>query len=305
MITLLSGGTGTPKLLQGFMQLLPQREIAVVVNTAEDVWLPHGHLSPDVDTVVYTLAELINEETWYGIQGDTFATHEQLLRLGFEEFMNIGDLDRATHIVRGELLRRGLTLEEATRRISRALGVQARVLPMTNGEVRSVIRTDLGEMNLHEFLIKHGSAPEVLEVKLVGEARPCEGCISALEEAEFVVIGPSNPVTSIMPILSLEGVREVLADRRESVVAVSPLVGGKPVSGPADKFLRAVGIEPTPRGIAEFYADVAGHFVIDLRDEQFSVGGVKVHRTGIIMKTREDKRRLAEFIMGIFAGGRR
>jgi LPPG:FO 2-phospho-L-lactate transferase len=199
--------------------------------------------------------------------------------------------------MRGELLRQGLSLEEATRRLCEAFGVRARVLPMSNQEVRSVVVTPLGEMNLHEFLIKHSSTLEVLEVRLEGKAEPCEACIAAVEEADFVVIGPSNPVTSIQPILSLRELRETLAKRRESVVAVSPLVGSRPVSGPADKFLKALGIEATPRGVARFYSDVAAHFVADESEEEFSVAGVEVHRAKIIMSSAEDKRRLAEFLM--------
>ncbi len=296
-VTLLSGGTGTPKLLQGFMQLLPQEEIAVVVNTAEDTWLPHGYLSPDIDTVLYTLAGLVNEETWYGLRGDTFATHEQLQRLGFDEFMNIGDLDRATHIMRGELLRQGLTLEQVTRRLCEAFGIKASVLPMTNQELRSVIVTSQGEMDLHEFLIKHRAEPDVLGVRFEGRAEACEASVAAIKEADFVVIGPSNPVTSIMPILSMKEIRASLERRRESVVAVSPIVGNMPVSGPADKFLRAFGVEPTPRGVACLYRDVAAHMVVDESEAELHADGVEVHRTGILMRTPGDKRRLAEFLI--------
>ncbi len=301
MITLLSGGTGTPKLLQGFMQLLPQEEIAVIVNTAEDVWLPHGYLSPDVDTVLYTLAGVVNEETWYGIRGDTFATHEQLLRLGFEEFMNIGDLDRATHILRGELLRQGLSLEEATARLCEAFGVRAKVLPMSNQRISTVLVTSQGEMDLHEFLIKYRSQPEVKEVRFEAEQKPepCGACLEVIEEAEFIVIGPSNPVTSIMPILHITELKEALAKRRSRVVAVSPIVGNKPVSGPADKFLKAAGVEPSSRGVARLYKDVAAHFVAHLSDENFEVKGVKIYRTNTIMRTLEEKRRLAEFLIQI------
>ncbi len=299
MITLLSGGTGTPKLIQGFMQLLPQEEIAVIVNTAEDIWLPHGYLSPDIDTVIYTLAGIVNEETWYGIRGDSFVTHEQLLKLGFEEFMNIGDLDRATHIFRGELLRQGLSLEEATQELCTALGVRAKVLPMSNQRLSTVVVTSRGEMNLHEYLIKYRSEPEIKQVRFEGEAEPCKTCINAIEKAEFVVIGPSNPVTSILPILSLEKLKKALTKRRKSVVAVSPIVGGKPVSGPADKFLRATGIEPTSRGVAKFYSSVAAHFVADAGEEEFVVEGVEIYRTNTIMKTLEDKRELAKFLIEI------
>jgi LPPG:FO 2-phospho-L-lactate transferase len=299
MITILSGGTGTPKLLQGFMQLLKQEEIAVIVNTAEDIWLPHGYLSPDIDTVIYTLAGIVNEETWYGIRGDSFVTHRRLLELGFDEFMNIGDLDRATHIFRGELLKRGLSLEEATKKLCTALGVKAKVLPMSNQRLSTVVVTSRGEMNLHEYLIKHRSEPEIKQVRFEGEAEPCEACVSAIEEAEFVVIGPSNPVTSILPILSLEKLKQAVASRRESVVAVSPIVGGKPVSGPADKFLKATGIEPTSRGVAQFYSDVAANFVVDKSDEKFVVEGVNIYKTNTIMKTLEDKKALARFLLEI------
>jgi len=302
-VVLLSGGTGTPKLLQGFMQILDHKEITVIVNTAEDLWLPHGYFSPDVDTVIYTLAGIINEDTWYGIKGDSFNTHAQLLNLGFNEFLNIGDRDRATHIVRGKLLKEGKTLEEATREIASSYGVRAKVLPMSNNKIETVIVTSNGDLNLQEYLILNRTEPEVKNIyyRNIERSSACKSCIDAVKKADLVVIGPSNPISSIGPIISLPDLKNVLMGNREKIVAISPIIGLKPVSGPADKLMKALGLPPTPEGVAIYYRDIISKFVVHSTDETSGVEGlgIKAYRTNIIMKSSEDKRKLAEFVLSI------
>ncbi len=299
MITLLTGGTGGVKLLLGLCQLLPQRELCVIVNTAEDLWLPHGHFSPDVDTVLYALAGILDESRWYGIRGDTYTTHRRLKELGCEEYLRIGDLDRATHIVRGELLRRGFTLEEATRRMAERMGIEAQVLPMSNQRVSTVIHTPRGRMNLQEWLVKHAAEPEVTGVSYEGGRTACGACVRALERSDAIIIGPSNPVTSIMPILRLENLAEVLRRRRHRAVAVSPLVRGRPFSGPADVLMRAARIPPESESIARLYREYCGTFVVDSGEAGFEVPGMRLLRTSTLMQTREQMRGLAGYLLEV------
>jgi LPPG:FO 2-phospho-L-lactate transferase len=275
MITVLSGGTGTPKLLRGFRQRLPDRDLAVVVNTGEDCWVSGGHLSPDVDTVLYLCAELLNEQTWWGIAGDTFACHEALRSLGEEEVVRIGDRDRAVQLFRGVLLQQGFTLTAATGLIAVRLGVGVRVLPMADLPYATQVLTDEGQFHFQEWWVRHRGciAPRGIawEPSVPPPATP--EVLSALQDADAVVIGPSNPVTSIGPILACGGVREAL--RGAFVVAVSPFIGDAPVSGPAGVLMTTQGLEPTSRGVYSLYRDFCDVFVQDLRDPVEVVGAVR------------------------------
>ncbi|WP_457550563.1 2-phospho-L-lactate transferase [Archaeoglobus sp.] len=298
-IVVLSGGTGTPKLLQGLKDLA---DLTVIVNTAEDIWISGNKICPDIDSVIYALAEIIDEERWWGIRGDSFRTHEQLKRLGFDEFMMIGDLDRATHIFRSELLRQGYTLTEATKKLKNAFGVKAEVLPMCEEDVATIIVTPQGEMHFQEFWVKRKGEPEVLDIYFKGieNAKATDDVVKALECCDGVIIGPSNPITSVMPILLVKGIKERL--RRKKVVAVSPIVGNRPVSGPAGKFMRAKGYEVSPLGVVEVYADFLDVLVVDSSDADL-VGkykGIEVVATDTIMKGKEDAKRLSEFLLELF-----
>jgi LPPG:FO 2-phospho-L-lactate transferase len=300
MIVLLSGGTGTPKLLQGLMRLLPQEEISVVVNTAEDTWLPHGYFSPDMDTVLYTLAGIIDDEAWHGIKGDTYHTHHRLLSLGYPEALRIGDLDRATHIYRGVLMNQGCSLSEATESLRRAFGVKGRVYPMSDDPVETVIETPDKKMSFQEFWVEKKGAPGVTGVSFRGveKARGCPGALKAIRRARGVIIGPSNPVSSILPIVSIPDIRRELRARRNRI-AISPIIRGRPVSGPADKFMRALGMEPCSRAVAELYREFLDFLVVDAREKDFSVKGVKLYRTNTLMKSLQDKISLAEFTLRV------
>jgi LPPG:FO 2-phospho-L-lactate transferase len=272
MITFLSGGTGTPKLLRGMRSLLPDREIAVVVNTAEDIWVSGNHLSPDLDTVMYLFAGLADTESWWGIAGDSFATHEALLAWGGEEPLKIGDRDRAVHILRGDLLRKGMRLTGATAEIARRLGVEAALLPMTDTPVATLLDTDLGLLHFQDYWVKHRGGPRVKEIlrRFPEPPKATPEVLRAIGKAEGVIIGPSNPVTSIAPILECAGVPEALAGK--FVVAVSPFIGDRPVSGPAAELMRAWGREPDSQGTFGLYEDIADVFIQDIRDP-VKVGG--------------------------------
>ena len=293
MITLLSGGTGTPKLLRGVRCHTGDQKINVVVNTAEDVWISGGHLSPDIDTVMYLFARILNTETWWGIAGDTFLTHKALLELGTDEYIAIGDRDRAVQVARGDLLRKGKTLTEATTILCRKMGIKAAVLPMTDAPVATMVRSAGEYIHFQEYWVRcRGSIP-IDAVKRVPELPPpaTQDVIAAITEADAVIIGPSNPVTSIMPILECRGVREALRD--QYVIAVSPFIGDAPFSGPAGELMKAKGFSPSSLGTWELYRDFLDLFIQDDRDSVTVPGAT---RLDTMMTSEEKSRGLAESI---------
>ncbi len=298
----LSGGTGTPKLLVGLKQVFGEAQLRVIVNTAEDMVVSGNLVCPDVDSVIYTLAGVIDKDRWWGIADDSFYTYTALKGLGHEERMMIGDRDRATHILRTELLNRGMSLTEATAELATKFGITAEILPMTEDAVSTVIITPAGKLHFQEFWIAHKGEPEVLDVQFEGieSAKPTEAVINALMQERVVLIGPSNPITSIGPILSLAGVRDLL--KRKKVVAISPIVGDKPVSGPAGKFMQAKGFEVSASGVYNCYKDFLDVLVIDKSDRceieaEAKAKGVEVLKTDIIIRNDEDSRQLGLFLL--------
>ncbi|UEC42531.1 MAG: Phosphoenolpyruvate transferase [Methanothrix sp.] len=279
--------------------------MTVVANTADDLWISGNLVSPDLDSVVYTLAGMIDREKWWGIEGDSFKTHEFLKSLGRRELLALGDLDRAVHIFRSDLLREGLSLSEATQSLCMALKVEERVVPMTDDPVSTLISTPEGEMDLQEFWVGRSGRPEVTGVRYRGieEARPSPGFIAALEraaeEGEPVLIGPSNPVSSIGPILALRGVRDLLGcgEGEIPVVAVSPLVGGRPVSGPAAKFMQAWGYPVTDHAVAEILGCV--DLMVVSPGSDYLGSSVRLNT---VMKDEAESLRLAKEIVDILDG---
>lgn len=293
MITLLSGGTGTPKLIRGIRCHTDDKKINVVVNTAEDVWISGGHLSPDIDTVMYLFAGVLNTGTWWGIAGDTFLTHNALLDLGTDEYIAIGDRDRAVQIARGDLLHQGRSLTEATAILCRNMGITSGVFPMTDSPVATMVRSAGEYIHFQEYWVRcRGSIP-VDAVKRVPELPPpaTPDVIRAITEADAVIIGPSNPVTSILPILECQGVREAL--REQYVVAISPFIGDAPFSGPAGELMKAMGFSPSSLGTWELYRDFLNLFIHDERDTVTVPGAT---RLDTMMTTEEKSRELAESI---------
>lgn len=297
MITVLSGGTGTPKLLQGLKEIVDPEELTIIVNTLENDYFSGVYVSADVDTVLYTMADMINEEFWYGIADDTFITNERLAELGSPELLRIGDKDRATKIQKTQLMEEH-GLAEAVNIQAESLEIKSKIIPMSEEQSEVRIITDIGELEFHDFLIKHQSEPEVLDVRF-SNVSPTEGLIEAIENSEMVIIGPSNPITSISPILSLEGVREAL--KNSYVVAVSPIIGKDSVSGPAAKFMKALGVEVSSVGVASLYSDFLDEIVIDNKDKDIEdeLGKYvdKVTVTNTIMNDLQDKKSLSELII--------
>ncbi len=297
MITVLSGGTGTPKLLQGLKEIVPPAELNIIVNTLENNYFSGVYVSADIDTVLYTMSDMINEEVWYGVKDDTFITHERLHELGCGELLRIGDIDRATKIQKTQLMER-YGLKKACEIQAENMGIESKIIPMSEQQSDIKIITDIGELEFHDFLIKYQSRPEVLDIKF-SNVSPSEGIIETIENSDAVVIGPSNPITSISPILYLEGVRDALKDAH--VIAVSPIIGSNTVSGPANKFMQALGIEVSSVGVASLYQDFLDNIVIDVKDynlkSQLNQIVNKVTVTNTIMNNSCVKRELAQIIM--------
>ncbi|PHP45876.1 2-phospho-L-lactate transferase [Methanosarcinales archaeon ex4572_44] len=262
----LSGGTGTPKLLQGVRKFMPDEDITVIVNTAEDTWVSGNLVCPDIDTLLYLFSGLIDDDRWWGVKGDTYHTHDALAGFGCREGMMIGDVDRATHVLRSSLLREGKSLSEAIEVLGLRMGVRARVLPMSNDPLATMIMTDVGLIHFQDFWVVKRGSPRVDCVVIEGmdRASATDEVVDAIKSSDSVVIGPSNPVTSIGPILRLRGVRSLLRER--FVLGVSPIVGCEPVSGPAGKLLSSEGYSVSSCGVAEYYGDILDLFVVDLRD---------------------------------------
>jgi len=297
MICVLSGGTGTPKLLQGLKEVVKAEDLTVIVNTLENNYFSGVYVSADIDSVMYTLADLINEDVWYGRCDDTFHTHQTLKELGFEEELRIGDKDRALKIQKTILMKK-YSLEKAVKIQSKNLGIKSTVLPMSNQESKVQIDTDIGLLSFHEFLIKHQSKPEVYDV-IYDNVQPSSKVIESIENSDQVIIGPSNPITSINPILMMPGVKKAL--QKTYVTSISPIIGDNPISGPAAKFMNAKGYEVNCRGVSRIYKDFLNHYIINTNDEKYkdSIEEFipKVSIENIILKTLKDKIELSKKII--------
>ena len=299
MILALSGGTGGSKMVDGLAQVHGQPGLAVVVNTGDDGDFFGLRVCPDLDICTYVLAGVVDARGW-GYADDTFRCLEGLATYGREAWFGLGDRDLATHIHRTLRLAEGAGLAEVTAEICARLGVGARVLPMTEDPVRTRIRTAAGPRTFQQYLVRDGAAAEIEAIDLegAGAARPAPGLLAAIAAAERVVICPSSPVVSIGTILAIPGVRAALAARRADTVAVSPIIGRRPVEGPADRFLRGAGYaECSATQMARIYADVAATFVLDATDAAeapaIAALGVRPVLTDALMPDRPARARLA------------
>jgi LPPG:FO 2-phospho-L-lactate transferase len=305
MLAALAGGVGAARFLAGLTRVVPPRDVVAIVNTADDEEFHGLHVSPDLDSVTYTLAGASNAEQGWGLAGETFATLGALRRYDVPTWFQLGDQDLATHLFRTERLRAGEPLSNVTAEITRAWGVEARVLPMTDDSVRTriTVRRDHGrteELAMQEWFVRERAEPPVVSVHFEGadRARPAPGLLEALRAASAIVICPSNPVISIAPILAVPGVRDVLAERRAHVVGVSPIVGGAPVKGPADRLMRPLGIEVSCVGVAREYAAICSTLVIDAVDAgraaDVEASGVHAVVTDTMMRSPSVAAALAE-----------
>ncbi len=266
MIAALSGGVGAARLLRGMVEVAPASEITAIVNTGDDTVLHGLHISPDIDTVIYTLAGAINPDTGWGLAGETWTVMESLGRLGGITWFNLGDRDLATHCYRTQRLAEGATLGEVTRELARSWGVEINVVPVTDDPLRTRMQlADGPEIGFQEYFVRLRHDVAVTGVRFDGaeHARPGPGVLEALEGADTIVVCPSNPVVSIGPLLAVPGVLDQLQSRRDRIVAVSPIIAGAALKGPADRLLKEMGFESSAAGVAKWYTSWVGTLVID------------------------------------------
>jgi LPPG:FO 2-phospho-L-lactate transferase len=304
-VVALAGGVGASKLLLGLYDVMDPRDLTVIVNTGDDITMHGLKISPDLDIVTYTLAGLVDPAKGWGYRGETFHALKRLAALGRGNWFNLGDRDLATHIHRTAMLAEGKSLSEAADAIRVALGVKARILPMSDDEVPTMIATDEGELHFQEYLVKRRAEPVVRGIRFAGaeRARAARGVLEAIRDADGILVCPSNPLISIGPILEMPGIREGLFARKKNVIAVCPIVGGKSLKGPSDKMLAQLGHEATALGVAELYAEFTGMFVIDAADkalgEPIRKLGMRVEILPTVMKNRAQKRKLARSLLAL------
>ena len=278
-------------------------EITAVVNVGDDLILHGLTICPDLDTISYTLAGLNNDELGWGLTAETWRVNEELAELGGEAWFRLGDRDLATHLYRSQRLREGATKTEVAAELCARWGVKVRLLPVTDDAVATEFDTEVGRLSFQEYFVRHHHGVRVNAVEVVGvdRARPTTQVLEALEDAQRIVIAPSNPIISIDPILQVHGVREILERRREKVVAVSPIINGSALKGPADRLLRELGHEVSCAGVVDFYRGLVATWVIDEADrghrESLIERGVDVRVTTTVMAQRSDARRLAEAVL--------
>jgi len=299
-VTVLAGGVGAARFLEGVVQVVPQEQVTVISNVGDDDEFYGLHVSPDIDIVIYTLAGAIDAAQGWGLAGETYEALGALRRFGYETWFNLGDGDLATHAHRTLMLREGATLSAATASVAQAFGLRLRLLPVTDDRLRTVVETDAGALAFQEYFVRRRTQDEVRAVRFdgAGAARPAPGVLEAIEEADAVLVAPSNPVVSIGPLLAVAGVRDALRETRAKVAAVSPIVGGRTIKGPADRMMASLGMRADAAGVAAAYADFLDVLVIDEEDaalaDDVAATGVRPVVAQTIMRGPEEKRGLAE-----------
>jgi len=308
MITVLSGGTGGAKFVDGLSQVVSPEQLTIIVNTGDDLLWWGLYVSPDIDSITYALAGLLSRERGWGVRGDTFFCLQHMGQLGQPIWFHTGDRDLAVHILRSKLLAEGKTLSEVTGEICGKLGVKARVLPMSNSRVETRVGTPVGELSFEEYFIERWYQDPVESVRFAGaaDAEPAPGVIDAILGADIVLLAPSNPVTSIGPILAVPGIHDALRRTQGSIGAISPIVAGEAVSGPAGILMASQGLPVSVAGVAQAYRDFLDLLVIDVRDAQAAEGlrqsGLRVHVAKTVMRTPEDKAELAAEVLSAVRG---
>ncbi len=303
MIVALAGGVGAAKFLSGITQLLNPEDLTVIANTGDDIELYGLHISPDIDIVTYTLAGIVDQKKGWGIKNDTFHCLGMLKKQGCETWFGLGDKDLATHIYRTNRISQGAKLNQITNEVCSSLGLKLKILPMSNDKFETKIETPNGTMHFEEYLVKRKAQDPVLRVEFDGAAtaKPSVGVLEAILEAERIVVCPSNPVVSIGTILAVDGVRDALKRTNAKKVAVTPIVSGLPIKGPADKIMRGLGLEVSAFGVAKLYSDFLDGFVLDQADvyqkERIEKLGLKVVVTNTLMTSLERKVALAKAVL--------
>jgi len=296
----LGGGVGAAKLLRGLAKIISPPNLLIIGNTGDDFELHGLHISPDLDIVMYTLAGIVDESRGWGIKNDTYNALGMLSKLGFEVWFKLGDKDLATHLIRTKLIKEGITLSEVTARLCKMCGVKAPLTPMTNQQVRTKIVSNKQTIDFQEYFVKNQTRNRVTNVVYegAGKAEPAPSIIDAITEAKRIIICPSNPILSIGPIFAIPRIRQAIQETKAEVVAISPIIAGKALKGPADKILASMGYEPSVQGVVKYYTNLIDRMIIDKADEaqedKIQNLGPNVTITNTVMKTLEDSIRLAQ-----------
>jgi LPPG:FO 2-phospho-L-lactate transferase len=304
LITLIAGGTGSVKLARGLSKTT--ENLTVVSNIADNIWLHGLYICPDIDTVVYGLSGNLDKSKGWGVKDDTFVFLEQMKNLGQDYWFKIGDKDLALHIIRTRFLNEGKSLSWITEWIRKKFSISTVVLPASDYHFETRIETSIGEMHIQEYWVKNHAELDILNIRYEGieKAVPSPKVLDAIKNSDRIIIAPGNPISSIDPITLIPSIRKELESRKKKVIAVSPLIGNRALSGPASKYLDAMGIESSPAGIADHYSEIASNLIISETDEAYEnrirSTGVGVHKTNIIMENEQDENRLSEYILKIF-----
>jgi LPPG:FO 2-phospho-L-lactate transferase len=303
MITVLTGGTGGAKFVDGLRRVVSPDQLTVIVNTGDDFTWWGLHISPDIDSITYVLAGVLSNDRGWGFEGDTFECLARMRAMGQPAWFQIGDRDLATHLLRTQLLQSGKTLSEATFEITRSHGLKERVLPMTDSPVATQVEIAEGEISFQEYFVRRRFKDEVRRVRFAGaeSAGPAPGVEEAILSADAVLLAPSNPITSIGPMLAVRGIREALRKTPAPLAAVSPIVGSAAVSGPAGALMAAHALPVSIAGVARAYEDFLDVLIADSRDEDGAEAlrktGLQVYTGNTIMKSEEDRIQLAHEVM--------
>ena len=301
MITILAGGTGSIKMVRGFAA--HDQEVTVISNVGDNYWLYGMYVCPDIDTIIYGLSGILDEEKGWGVKKDTNNFLRQMEVFGEETWFRVGDRDAATHLTRTNMLKNGKNLSDITQWMCEKFAIESKIIPITDNTVETRITANGEDLHLQEFWVKHRGRGTIEGIQYVGadKARPNPDAIAAIQDAELVVIAPGNPLTSIGPMMGIKGVRKELTKNKKKVVAVSPLIGNKSFNGPADKYMEAAGIEVSVFGLAQFYADVCSKMIIDTKDKALKskIEGldIRVLDTKIKMQNKIAEEALAGFIL--------
>jgi len=307
MIVSLAGGVGAARFLEGLIRIVPQRKLTVIGNVGDDMEIYGLHVSPDLDIVTYTLSGVVDTSQGWGIRNDTFSFLSALRRFGYETWFNIGDQDLATHTFRTDQLRKGRNLSQVTAIITKRFGLRLRLLPATNNSFQTYVTCHGTQRHFQEYMVKLQTRPRVEQVSFHGaaSAEPAHDVIRSIRQARGTIICPSNPIVSIGAILNVPRIHNALRNTASKIVAISPIVRGKTIKGPADKLMNAVGIEPTAIGVAEVYRDFLDVLILDRQDKRLAKKveglGIKAVVANTIMTTLEDKIRLARTAMSEFS----
>lgn len=302
LVTVLAGGTGGTKLAHGFALLEDAVDLRIVANVGDDAEIHGLVVQPDVDAMLYTLGGIVDAERGWGIAGDTHSAHAMLGRLGDDTWFTLGDADIGTHLHRTRRLRHGDRPTQIVLEMADALGIRARVLPATDDRHRTIVETSEGALAFQDYFVRRRQEPEVRGVRYDGDARPTSEMLDAISAADLVVIGPSNPIVSIGPILALPGARDALEAAGARAVAVSPIIGGVALKGPADRMMTSLGHESSALGVARLYAGLVDRFVVDDADADLAPRieeelGMAVEVLPTVMRTLDDRRRLAATLL--------